>query len=76
MQELTKTQIRKIRGQLMLKGLTTRAIMEKFDVSVSAVNQAITGDCQSGRLQNFIAEQIGYWPYPWEQGTTTRSRAE
>ena len=75
MQELTKTQIRKIRARLVLKGFPTRAIMAKFGVTTSAVNTAITGYGRSAPIQNFIAEQIGYWPYPWEQGVT-RSRAE
>lgn len=68
MQVMSRSDVRKIRGNLLIKGLTVRNVAEKFKVSDSAVNQAITGDSTSARLQKFISEQIGYWPWPHKLG--------
>ena len=78
MRELTKTEIKTIRAELVLKLKTpypAEQIAKKFGVTVGSFNQAITGRCRSRRLQDEIARIIGRWPYPWKQGVARR-RAE
>lgn len=65
---LSTTDVQKIRGHLLVKAITAQTIMAKFDVSSSGAYNAISGESRSARIQSYIAEQIGYWPYPWTQG--------
>lgn len=66
--QLSKTEVKIIRAHLTLKGVEVETLMARFDVTKSAVDQAISGYCPSNRIQSYIAKVIGYWPYPWEQG--------
>lgn len=65
---MTKSEIQKVRGHLLVKGLTPKLIAEELEVSRSAVAQAITGACRSDRIQKFIAKKIGYWPWAQKPG--------
>ena len=70
---LSKTEVEKVRGHLLVAGWPTKKIAEEFGVGRSAVTQVISGDSISGRLQDFIAEKIGYWPWERAKG---ESRAD
>ena len=65
---LSKSEINKIRGLLLTLGITARTIAEKFSVSRTAAHSSIAGTMRSDRIQKYVSEQIGYWPYPWELG--------
>jgi lambda repressor-like predicted transcriptional regulator len=56
-----------IQAELKSRGLSQRAIAEKFDVSPSFVGQLIRGETSSHRVARFIAGSIGkkvhdLWP--------------
>ena len=65
---LSKTEVSKVRGHLLVAGWPTKKIAEKFGVGRSAVTQVISGDSISERLQNFIAAEIGFWPWSRKKG--------
>lgn len=65
---LRKSEILKVRGLLMTHGITGKTIAEKFDISQTAGHCSITGAMRSDKIQKYISEQIGYWPYPWKLG--------
>lgn len=67
---LSKTEVEKVRGHLLVAGWPTRKIADRFDVGRSAVTQIISGDSVSLRIQDFIAEMIGYWPWERERGAS------
>ena len=62
---LSRAEVDKIRGHLLVAGWPTKKIAEEFDVGRSAVTQVISGDSVSARIQKFIVDKIGYWP--WER---------
>ncbi len=68
MQELTKTEIAKIRAELRLAGYSTQQAADHLGVTRGMVNAAIAGSTRSDWVQSFIATQIKRWPWPWEQG--------
>ena len=70
---LSKTEVEKVRGHLLVAGWPTKKIAEKFGVGRSAVTQVISGDSISERIQDFIADQIGFWPWERKRG---EARAE
>lgn len=65
---MSEEEVVKIRGLLMAKGFPPWKIAAKFEVTLPAIYQAISGDSRSDRIQKFISEEIGYWPYPWKLG--------
>lgn len=65
---LSRTEVEKIRGHLLVKGWPTKKIAEKFEVGRSAVTQVISGDSVSSRIQDFIADEIGFWPWERKRG--------
>lgn len=65
---LSKTEIEKVRGHLLVAGWPTKKIAEKFKVGRSAVTQVISGDSRSLRIQDFIAAKVGYWPWERQRG--------
>jgi len=71
---LSTSDIQKIRGHLLVKGISARTIMAEFGISASGVYQAISGECRSARIQGYIADQIGFWPYPWARGAQRRRK--
>ncbi len=64
---MTQTEISALRAHMTLAGLSTQGIAEKFAVGLSAVNQVVTGDAISARIQDHISAAVGYWPSGWRK---------
>ncbi len=62
---MTQTEIAKVRANLVLADVSVSDICGHFGVGRSAVNQVITGEAISERIQNHIAKLIGYRPIGW-----------
>ena len=65
--QMTQTDIERVRAHLTLKGVKTADICSKFEVGRSAVSGVITGASVSERIQDYIAQEIGYWPEGWRR---------
>ncbi len=65
---MTRLEIDKVRGLLLAEGWTVANISNRLTVTTSAVYQTISGDCVSERIQKFIADTIGYWPWDRKPG--------
>ncbi len=65
--QMTQTDIERVRAHLTLKGVKTSDICSKFEVGRSAVSGVITGASVSERIQEYIAQVIGYWPDGWRR---------
>lgn len=64
---MSQTEISRLRAHLTLKGESTKTIADHFGVGKSAVNQIITGDAVSARIQKYITDKIGFWPEGWKK---------
>lgn len=69
---MKQTDIDKVRGALMAKGWNPQRIADHFDVGRGAIYNVISGDSVSARIQNFIEQQIGYWPWTRQRGEAKR----
>lgn len=70
---LSKTETDKIRGHLLVAGWPPSRIADHFEVRLQSIHSVICGDSVSERIQRFIQDQIGYWPWERQPGEPKRA---
>ncbi len=70
---LTKREVERIRGELLIRGWNVQKLAEHMGVGRSAIYQVISGDSGPLRVQELISGIIGRWPWERKPGEPKRA---
>lgn len=64
----------KVRGALLMKGITIKALALEWGVGYSAVSRVINGQKPHSPIRQSVTEIIGFWPWPEHDSAIIYSR--